>query len=86
MEGVQSNPTGLIQVRMRGGPIYLFRTGYNPRLLHEGRIKELLQSADVLKVMHASTSDCIGIGEAGVRTPPKSSRRPWAERRTATES
>ena len=67
MEGVQSNPTGLIQVRMRGGPIYLFRTGYNPRLLHEGRIKELLQSADVLKVMHASTSDCIGIGEDGVR-------------------
>ena len=67
MEGVQSNPTGLVQVRMRGGPIYLFRTGYNPRLLHEGRIKELLQSADVLKVMHASTSDCIGIGEDGVR-------------------
>ena len=67
MEGVATTPTALVQVRIRDGPIYLFRTGYNPRLLHEGRVKELLQSADVLKVMHASTSDCIGIGADGVR-------------------
>lgn len=67
MEGVASTPTGLVQIRIRDGPIYVFRTGYNPRLLHEGKLKELLQSADVLKVMHASTSDCIGIGADGVR-------------------
>ena len=67
MEGIATTPTGLVQVRIRDGPIYLFRPGYNPRLLHEGRLKDLLQSADVLKVMHASTTDCIGIGADGVK-------------------
>ena len=67
MEGVMTIPVGLVQVRVRNGPIYLFRTGYNPRLYHEGKLKDLLQAPNVLKVMHASTADCIGIGADGVK-------------------
>ena len=66
-EGVQLPTLGLIQVRTEDRNVYLFRTGRNRSLLTKGRLKELMESPDVLKVMHACSGDILAVYKEGIR-------------------
>ena len=67
MEGLNLSPIGLIQVRQRRGPAYLFRTGINAGLYDKGGLKDLLECPDLTKVMHASTYDCMVSYREGIK-------------------
>ena len=67
MEGINSGVTGLIQVRDTRGNITFFRTARNPELYTKGRLAELLESPDILKIMHGSTTDCMSVYKDGVK-------------------
>ena len=58
---------GLVQIKTQEGLIYIFRTGRNKKLLYEGGLKYLFEDQNLLKVMHASSSDCGSIYKEGVR-------------------
>ncbi len=51
MEGItQAGRIGLVQVRDSEGDIFLFRTGVNKNLVAEGRLKEMFECAEIVKV------------------------------------
>ena len=51
MEGHHGSIVGLVQVKSSDGAIYLFRTGANPKILVEGKLKTLLEDSAILKVL-----------------------------------
>jgi ribonuclease D len=65
-QGTTLPTLGLIQIKTSEGLIYLFRTGRNRRLFTSGGLKELLENGNILKVIHASTGDCLGIYREGI--------------------
>ncbi|XP_056009730.1 piRNA biogenesis protein EXD1-like isoform X1 [Ostrea edulis] len=59
-EGIQlgvDGPLTLVQVGTYTGAVYLFDIHENKKLLTDGRLKSLLESSQIVKVMHACTSD-----------------------------
>ena len=58
---------GLIQIKTSEGQIYLFRTGRNRKLYTSGRLKEVFENSNIIKVFHASSVDCMGIYREGIR-------------------
>ncbi|XP_056009724.1 uncharacterized protein LOC130051611 isoform X2 [Ostrea edulis] len=59
-EGIQlgvDGPLTLVQVGTYSGAVYLFDIHENKNLLIDGRLKSLLESSEIVKVMHACTSD-----------------------------
>ena len=67
MEGHHGSTVGLVQVKSSDGAIYLFRTGANPKILLEGKLKTLLEDSAILKVFHAGVGDAIVIYKCGVK-------------------
>ena len=67
MEGVTNTRTSMVQISDVAGNITLFRTGVNPDLLSKGGLADLLQSPNILKVIHAATVDCLSIYKDGVK-------------------
>ena len=43
------------------------RTGVNPDLFWGGRLAEVLESPALLKIIHASTTDCLSLYKDGVK-------------------
>lgn len=61
MEGVQEGVTGMIQVCDSDRNISLFRTAKNPSLYRSGRLADLLESPHIVKILHASSVDCMSV-------------------------
>jgi len=61
MEGLVEGTTSMVQVCDVERNISLFRTGLNPSLYWDGGLARLLQSQEVMKIMHASTTDCLSV-------------------------
>ena len=66
LEGTHLDKIALVQVKTLEDKIYLFRTGMNPDLFQKGRLTELFESPEVLKVMHGSFSDCQALYKTGI--------------------
>ena len=61
-EGVaDSKMTSLVQISDLEGRITIFRTGVNPELFSRGGLADILQSQEIIKVIHGSTSDCLSL-------------------------
>ena len=67
MEGHHFDMVQLIQIKVTDGRIYLFRTGLNNKLLIEGKLKNLLESSNILKIFHGGINDCMEIFKSGVK-------------------
>ena len=67
MEGITTGITGLIQVRDVHGNFSFFRPRKNPALYQEGGLAKLLESPQILKIMHASTGDAASVYRDGVK-------------------
>jgi len=68
MEGIaDGSTTGMVQVCDVERNISLFRTGSNPALYWEGGLAKLLEAPEVMKIMHASTIDCLSVYKDGVK-------------------
>jgi len=61
MEGVQEGLTGMIQVCDSSRNISLFRTSLNPSLYRSGHLADLLESPYIVKILHASSVDCLSV-------------------------
>ena len=61
-EGVaDSKMTSLVQISDLEGRITIFRTGINPELFSRGGLADILQSQEIIKVIHGSSSDCLSL-------------------------
>ena len=67
MEGHNHSVVQLVQIKAADDQIYLFRTGINPKLIHEGKLKNLLENRNIVKVLHAGAGDCMEIYKDGVK-------------------
>ena len=67
MEGVVDGVTSMVQVCDSERNISLFRTGFKKDLYREGHVARILESSDVLKIMHASSIDCQSAYQNGVK-------------------
>jgi len=67
MEGVVSNVTSMIQICDINRNITLFRTGINPDLYWKGKLAKVLESPDILKILHAASVDCTSVYKDGVK-------------------
>eukprot|EP00092_Neocalanus_flemingeri_P019508 GFUD01021134.1.p1 GENE.GFUD01021134.1~~GFUD01021134.1.p1 ORF type:complete len:692 (+),score=244.74 GFUD01021134.1:1267-3342(+) len=67
MEGLEGGMTSMVQVCDVERNISLFRTGTNSNLYWEGGLARLLQSPEVMKIMHGSTIDCLSAYKDGVK-------------------
>eukprot|EP00090_Calanus_glacialis_P046222 TRINITY_DN8961_c0_g1_i1.p1 TRINITY_DN8961_c0_g1~~TRINITY_DN8961_c0_g1_i1.p1 ORF type:complete len:696 (-),score=231.57 TRINITY_DN8961_c0_g1_i1:70-2157(-) len=67
MEGLNEGITSMVQVCDVERNISLFRTGANHSLFWEGGLAKLLQTPEVMKIMHGSTMDCLSIYKDGVK-------------------
>ena len=67
MEGHHHSVVQLVQIKAADDQIYLFRTGINPKLVHEGKLKKLLENRNIVKVLHAGAGDCMEIYKDGVK-------------------
>jgi len=67
MGGINLGLTGLIQVRDVHGNFTFFRPRKNPALYQEGGLAKLLESPNILKIMHASTGDAASVYKDGVK-------------------
>ena len=67
MEGHHFSIIQLVQIKASDGPIYIFRTGINPKLLYEGKLKRLLEDRNITKVFHAGVGDSIAVYKSGVK-------------------
>jgi hypothetical protein len=67
MEGHHFSRVQLVQIKTDDGKIYLLRTGMNPKIIYEGKLKRLLEDETVMKVFHAGTGDCMAVYKLGVQ-------------------
>ena len=61
LQGVQLPVLGLIQVKTVQNDIFIFRTGRNQKLFVEGRLKNLFEDQNILKVLFQH--QCFGFNE-----------------------
>ena len=59
--------TSLIQISDPEGKITMFRTGVNPDLFSRGGLADILQSQQILKIIHASSVDCLSLYKDDVK-------------------
>ena len=67
-EGVAaSKMTSLVQISDLQGRITMFRTGVNPDLFFRGGLADILQSQEIIKIIHGSSSDCLSLYKDNVK-------------------
>ena len=68
-EGVSlsDKTTSLVQVSDLQGRITMFRTGVNPELFSRGGLADILQSQQILKIIHGSSVDCLSLYKDDVK-------------------
>ena len=59
--------TSLVQISDLEGRITMFRTGVNPDLFSRGGLADLLQSQQILKIIHGSSVDCLSLYKDDVK-------------------
>ena len=69
LEGVSLSDkmTSLVQISDLEGRITMFRTGVNPDLFTMGGLAHILQSQEILKIIHGSSVDCISLYKDDVK-------------------
>lgn len=67
MEGLNAGQVGMVQVKAPDNKIYIFRPTIHPRIWSQGKLKNLFEAHQVLKVFHAATMDLIATNRNGVK-------------------
>ncbi|XP_064486922.1 egalitarian protein homolog [Ornithodoros turicata] len=65
-EGVNLGPKGpvtLLQAGTATGEVYIFDLQSTPQLMNEGKLKDLLESTNVVKVMHDCRNDSVALAQ-----------------------